>query len=637
VPVTIFQFGDFRLDWTRFELLRDGRAIKLEGKPMELLILLATRKGDLVTRTEIIERLWGSEVFVDTEHGINTAIRKIRQVLRDDPEQPRFVQTVMGRGYRFIGPISEAHLPPSALQPEPAAPGAIDVATTITTPQSSVSETGTPSHRPRLRSWLLIGASAVVVFCIVALTLRAHWSRERSARAATSNIQSIAVIPLDNLSGDPAQNYFADGMTDELTTMLAKNSTLHVTSRTSATQYKSAHRPLRDIANDLGVDGILEGSVERTGGKVHMTLQLIQASTDTHVWAESYDRNANDVVTLPEDAAQAIAKRLRSTVAVLKPASYVSPEAHDAYLHGRYLWYAGQNDKAGEYFRKATQLQPDYALGWSGLSMYYGAGAVDSLLNPEESLEPMEVAARKAVELDDSLPEAHLVLGASLFLHKWDWAAADQELLRAIELDPKFAEAIHFRAKVLAALNRHQEAIAAQKKAMEIDSFARPFALAYSYQLGRRYDAAITDATERRESMPNDSGLHWVLAVTYRCKGMDKESVQMLEQQFLLSGDKSSAASIRRAFEQGGYNAVLHAQISDLERKSAKQYVSPVELALLYAQLGQREKTLALLEAGFRERNPAMLWIQCDPAYDFLHTEERYRSIIRKIGLPPAW
>jgi TolB-like protein/DNA-binding winged helix-turn-helix (wHTH) protein len=259
---------------------------------MELLILLAMSEGNLVTRAEIIERLWGSEVFVDTEHGINTAIRKIRQTLRDDPEQPRFVQTVMGKGYRFIGPISEAHLPPPVLHPEPASFVAIDVATAIATPQSSASETAAPSHRPRLRSWLPIGASALVVCCIMAFTLRAHWSRERSARAATSNIESIAVLPLDNLSGDPSQNYFADGMTDELTTMLAKNSTLHVISRTSAMQYKGAHRPLREIAQALGVDGILEGSVERSGDKVHMTIQLIQAPIDTHLWAESYDRNA---------------------------------------------------------------------------------------------------------------------------------------------------------------------------------------------------------------------------------------------------------------------------------------------------------------------------------------------------------
>jgi TolB-like protein/DNA-binding winged helix-turn-helix (wHTH) protein len=637
VPITIVEFGEFRLDCDAFELWRGGRSIKLERKPMELLILLAKNEGSLVTRTEIAVRLWGNDVFVDTEHGINTAIRKVRQALRDDPEQPRFVQTVMGRGYRFIGPISEAHLLPPALPLEPATHGAIGVATTIPIPQSSTRETVAPSHRPRLRSWLLIGASAVVVCCITAFTLRAHWSGEHSARAAASTIQSIAVLPLDNLSGDPAQEYFADGMTDELITMLAKNSNLRITSRTSVMQYKGAHRPLREIAQALGVDGILEGSVERADGKVHMTIQLIQASTDTHLWADSYERDANDVVTLPSEAAQAIAKRLNSAVAPPASARYVNPEAHDAYLHGRYLWFREQYEKSADYFRKATELQPDYALGWTGLADYYGAGVVDGSLDPRTALPAQNAAARKAIALDDSLAQAHLSLAAAYWLSNWDPVRADQEAQRAIEIDPKFAEAHHLRAKFLGMLNRHPEAIAAQKKAMELDPFGRPWAMAYIYILARQYDAAQTDALQRLESTPNDATLHGILSWAYRCKGMHKESVQMLESYFLLSGDKQSATDVRRAFEQGGYKAVLHWGISDTERKSAKQYVSPVNLALLHAQLGQREKTLALLEESYRQHSPLLLDIQNDPAFDFLHSDERYRSMIRKIGLPPAW
>ncbi len=648
MPVTIFEFGDLRLDCSRFELRRAGRGLKLERKPMELLILLATREGDLVSRAEIAEHLWGSEVFVDTEHGINTAIRKIRQTLRDDPEQPRFVQTVMGKGYRFIGPISEVHPPLAAKssspmlapQPESVARGAVSVPTATTAESSTVIEN--PRRRSHGRVWQIVAGSAAILLLALAAALRMHWPQHSPARGATPDIQSIAVLPLDNLSGDPAQNYFADGMTDELTTMLAKNSTLHVVSRTSAMQYKGAHRPLREIAQALGVDGILEGSVERADGKVHMTIQLIQADTDTHLWAESYDRNANDVVTLPEEAAQAIAKRLNSSAPLLKPARYVNPEAHDAYLRGMYLFYV-DTDASAAYFRKAIELQPDYAPSWAGLALYYGSG-VGGSLDPKKVLEPMEYAARKAVELDDTSPEAHLALGAALFCNEWDWAGADRELLRAIQLDPQYAEAIHRRASFLAALDRHQEAIAAQKTATEIDAFARPRALALSYVLARQYDAAITDIQQRLQSKPNDEGLLYTLYLAYRCKGMKKEAVEALEQYIAASGDntsrlgwKTSAQDVRRAWEQGGYNAILHAQINDLERKSAKQYVSPVELALLYAQLGQREKTLALLEAGLHERNPELLWIQCDPAYDFLHTDERYRSIIRKIGLPPAW
>jgi TolB-like protein/DNA-binding winged helix-turn-helix (wHTH) protein len=644
VPVTIFEFGDFRLDCNRFELWRAGVCMKLERKPMELLILLTTREGDLVTRTEIAERLWGNEVFVDTEHGINTAIRKVRQALRDDPEQPRFVQTVMGRGYRFIGPavkvqpshaMENGHISPAnGDMKEPAASAA---SPTAVPPVGTLS--GDPAAAPRshLRLWLAVGVSVALLLLMVTLTLRTYWARERLSPAATPNIHSLAVLPLDNLSGDPAQNYFADGMTDELTTMLAKNSTLRITSRTSAMQYKGAHRPLREIAQALGVDGILEGSVERTDGKVHMTIQLIQADTDTHLWAESYDRDTKDVVTLPADAAQDIAKRLNSAAPLPKPARYVSPEAHDAYLHGHYLWFSGQNDKAGEYFRKATELQPDYAPGWSGLSIYYGAGAVDALLDPRTALPAQDAAARKAVALDDAFPESHLAMAATYWLYNWDLPRADQEVLRAIELDPKFAEAHHLRAKILGALNRQQEAIEEQKKATELDPFSRPFAMALAYTMARQYDAAITDGLQRLESTPNDATLHGILYWAYRCKGMHNEAVQMLGPYFLLQGDKSSAESVRRAFEQGGYKAVVRWEISDTERKSANQYVSPVALALLHAQLGQREKTLALLEEGYRQHSPQLLDIQNDPAYDFLHTDERYRSLVQKIGLPPAW
>ena len=288
-------------------------------------------------------------------------------------------------------------------------------------------------------------------------------------------------------------------MTDELITMLAKNSTLRVVSRTSVMQYKGARRPLPEIARALGVDGILEGSIARSGEKVHMTVQLIQAPSDTHLWAESYDRDASDIVSLPREAAQTIAKRLNSAVPQAPLPRYVNPEAHDAYLRGRYLWYAGQYGKSFGYFKKATELQPDYAPGWSGLSIYYEASAIDGQKSPAETLAAGEEAARKAVQLDDSFPEAHLALCAAIFINRWDWTRSDQECKRAIELDPEFAEAYHFRAKILATLNRNQEAIEAQKKATELDPFARPFALAYSYQLARQYDAALTDALQRQD------------------------------------------------------------------------------------------------------------------------------------------
>ena len=650
VAATVFEFDDFKLDCDRFELYRAGRAVKLERKPMELLVLLATRNGNLVTRAEIAERLWGRDVFVDTEHGINTAVRKIREVLNDDPVQSRFVQTVTGKGYRFAAAVVEvrsssadaSRLPPTGVD----GPGATEMreasspanvgpeAVAARPADAPIAVADEVSRRSRLRYWLV--AAAVAAFLAVGISLGARGLRDRALnRAAVRKISSLAVLPLDNLSGDPGQNYFADGMTDELTTMLAKNSTLRVVSRTSVMQYKGARRPLPEIARELGVDGILEGSVERTGDKVHMTIQLIQGPSDTHIWAESYDRDANDVVSLPREAAQTIARKLNSAVVEQAAQRYVSPEAHDAYLRGRYLWFAGKNEEAAKYFRQATELQPDYAPGWAGLSTYYGQGAGGELY-PKDAIAKEVETATKAVELDDSFPWAHLSLGAAMFFN-WDWARGEQEISRAIELDPNLAEAYHFRSKMLSAFGRNEEAIEAEKKAMELDPFERPFGMGLTYIWARQYEAAINEARLRLETRPEDVTLHWILWEAYRRKGADKEAAQELEKLLLLQGLESSAAGVRHKFERGGYKAVVLGQLDYYKKLSEKKYVSPLESAKYEAQLGRREETLALLEEGYQHHDPELLWIQNDPAYDFLHGDERYRSLIRRIGLPPVY
>jgi TolB-like protein/DNA-binding winged helix-turn-helix (wHTH) protein/cytochrome c-type biogenesis protein CcmH/NrfG len=639
----ILQFGEFTLDCDRFELRRAGRTLKLERKPMDLLILLVTREAELVTREEIAERLWGEDVFVDTEHGINTAIRKVRYVLRDDPEQPRFVQTVMGKGYRFLGATEELRLQGVEVPRLPVAAngnGRGD-ATAISPLDETLASAESPDElRPRSRvrsGFRAAGAFAGAVFLIAAAMIGVRVLRGRELRGAQAEIHSLAVLPLDNLSGNPGQEYFADGMTDELTTMLAKDSTLRVVSRTSAMQYKGVHRPLREIAQALGVDGVVEGSVERTGDKVHMTLQLIQGPSDTHVWAESYDRDGNDIVSLPDEAAMAIAKHTNSKVLQPAPARYVNPAAHDAYLHGKYLWYQGPNEEAGKYLKKAVALQPDYAAAWAGVADYYAAGAVEGILDPRESLAPAEAAAQRAVDLDDSLPEAHNSLCAAFFFSQWDFARADRECLRAIALDPKFAESYHLRAKVLIAMHRDDEAIASQKEASELDPFSRPWALAYIYMLARQYDAALEEARQRLESDPHNATTLSMLAWIYRCKGMRAEAAKAWADGLVANGDQADAASIRRAFAQGGYRAVLLWDIGNMKKQSKSRYISPVDLAVHYAQLGEREEALNLLEEGYRQHSPQLVQdVQDEPAFDFLHSDERYRSLIKRIGLPPG-
>jgi TolB-like protein/DNA-binding winged helix-turn-helix (wHTH) protein len=642
-----FEFDDYRLDCDRFELCRAGRSLKLERKPMELLILLAAKEGHLVTRTEIAERLWEREVFVDTEHGINTAIRKSRQALRDDPEQPRFVQTVTGKGYRFIGTIREvpspAHFPgetaslpqppsPAVVSPVgippahapprlPGVPGEPRIASTSAAPRSS-----------RRRIWF----TGILAVTAIVLALLVFHSSGRSRRMPQAAVTSLAVLPLDNLSGTPGDDYLAAGLTDELTTMLAKESTLRVVSRTSAMQYKGAHRPLPEIARALGVDGVLEGSVIRTGDTVHMTIQLIQASTDTHLWAESYDRKARDVVTLPREAAQTIAKRLNVSADAQAPVRYVSPEAHDAYLRGRYLWYTDHTDKAGPYFKRATELQPDYAAGWAGLSLFYGASLVKGQLSPAEALGSQAATADKALSLDDTLPEAHLAAVGVAMVGRWDLAAADREAQRAIELDPKFAEAYHLRAKILGALNRNQEAIAAQKTSSELDPFTRVWGVAQAYMIARQYDAALADALQRLEADPSDPGLYHIISRVEHIKGLEADSAKALAKAYLLSNDAAAASEVQRAFDHGGRQELLAWRLARLRRLSASRYVSPVDLASLLVQLGRRDEAISQLEEALRQRAPGLLWIRSDPDFDPLLSNERYRLILRQVGISSA-
>ncbi|MGB9076179.1 MAG: winged helix-turn-helix domain-containing protein [Terracidiphilus sp.] len=650
----VFEFGGFKVDCDRFELSRAGRTLKLERKPMELLILLAAGNGHLITRTEIVESLWDSEVFVDTEHGINTAIRKIRQVLGDDPENPSFVQTVTGKGYRFIAPIGtvehslsgdQNRLSPTEANPlEVGGAAAAPMPTTASPTQPpTVLNASQPSdmalgnaRNSRLILWLAaFGVAVVLAFIAISPAGRGLAARFLGL-SARPEIRSLAVLPLDNLSGDPSQDYFADGMTDELITMLAKNSTLRVVSRTSVMQYKGVRRPLPEIARALGVDGILEGSIARSGEKVHMTVQLIQAPSDTHLWAESYDRSSNDVAALPGEAARDVANRLHNSLASTTPARYINPAAHDAYLQGRYLWWEGHNDASFPYFKKATELQPDYALAWFGLSSYYGAGAMFGQLDPRPALPQEDFTAQKCLQLDPSASECHLAMAGDELLSKWNVEEALRETSRAIELDPRSADAYELRSRILQVLNRQEESIQAQKTALEFNP-ADPWTLALALWIARRYDAALTDVQQRVVATPHDPILQLFLAMNYRGKGMDKESIRCLEKYYLYAEGPATADALHRAFERGGAKAAVEWQIKFVKARAAKRYVSPVDLAELYAQLGDREQTLALFEEAFRQHAPGLLWIQCDSAYDFLHSDERYRSIIKRVGLPPAY
>jgi TolB-like protein/DNA-binding winged helix-turn-helix (wHTH) protein/Tfp pilus assembly protein PilF len=647
-----YRFAEFQLDCASFELRRQGRAqkserISLERIPMELLILLLERQGSVVTRQEIVDRLWGKDVFVDTEHGINTAIRKVRQALRDNPDHPRFVQTVSGKGYRFVAETNgrletpelvERRAPRPLESPEPLGeqpprkpalseversggaegsrrPGAIE--------NSAPGPTSTKTKMIVAVAICLAAATALIFFLVRARLFP-------SAQAA--QIHSLAVLPLANLSGDPSQDYFADGMTDELITALAKNRNLRVVSRTSAMQYKGVKRPLADIARELGVDGILEGSIERAPDNVHMTVQLIYAPTDTHVWAESYDRDLSQAYSLPEELSRTIAKEVRGATSPAPAPRYISPEAHDAYLHGRYFWFTFNVSNTLPYFEKAIQLQPDYAAAWSGLADTYAVDGMQNRLSSEVS-EKAHAAALKALELDPLLGEAHNSLSAWYLFYAWDPARAEVEARRAIELDPNYAEGHHLFSYILEVEHRYEEGEVEAKRAVELDPFMHPWELGAFYVSTRQYDKAMKELSMQRVARPNDSDIALALSNLYWLKSMYKESQAEYERALDLTHDSATKAASHHAWITGGETAVERWGAANLKALARKHYIETEFVASVIAFTGDKEETLKYLELSYRNHDPDLIFIQNEPHFNFVHSDPRYQALVKKIGL----
>jgi len=377
--------------------------------------------------------------------------------------------------------------------------------------------------------------------------------------------------------------------------------------------------------------------VARSNNRVHMTVQLIYAPTDTHVWAESYDRDLKEAVSLPTDLSQVIAKEVKAAASPSNSPRNINPEAHDAYLRGRYFWFSDHYGKSQEYFEKAIQLQPDYAAAWSGLADAYIVRAVAGMSPPEEVAGKAEAAAREAVELDDSLPEAHNAMAAVYLFGHWDWKNADAESVRALELNPNYAEARHLHSYVLFAMNRPEEALQEQKRSSELDPFARPWALGFAYIRRRQYDAAINELRLRKAAQPENADVHWILTLAYHFKGMAKESSDELAQAMLLTGNQASAAAVRDAFERGGEKAVAEWHLSELKDNARKNYVAPYHFASAYATLGRKQETLKSLEDAYHEHSAQMIFLQFEPSFDFLHSEERYRALVSKMQMPPAY
>jgi TolB-like protein/DNA-binding winged helix-turn-helix (wHTH) protein/Tfp pilus assembly protein PilF len=638
-PRRAVRFGVFEVDLAAGELRKHGIRIKLRGEqPFQVLSILLEHPGEVVTREELCKKLWPTDTFVDFEHSLATAIGKIREALGDSADNPRYIETLPRRGYRFIASVTVLSADPLNADPlnkvEPATrdiPGAKDHGQVELAGKAEV-----PNAQPWSRAWKISGF-ALVLALVILLAWIVH-----SASRPSSNIRSLAVLPLESLSGDASQDYFADGMTDELITDLGQISALRVISRTSVMPYKRVHKSLPQIAHELSVDAVVEGTVLRSGEQVRITAQLIQAPADKHLWAESYEGDLRDTLALQKKVARAIAEQIRINLTpqeqtVLKNVKVVNPEAYEAYLKGRYFWNKRTADglkKAIDYFNQAIEKDPNYAQAYTGLADSYALlGDWEyGVLAPREAFPRAKAAATKALELDNTLGEAHTSLAFSLDLFDWDWASAEREFRRAIELNPGYATAHHWYAWHLSEMGRNSEAIAEMRKAENLDPLSLIISadVAEILLVAHSYDKAIEQSRKTIDMDPNFAVAHYELGQALVQKHMYKEAIAELQKAIELSGGSTTCTSnLAFAYAASGRRKEALKILSDLKNRS-KQNAS--EIALMYVGLDEKNQAMSWLEKAYEERfNPSIL---LRPAFDPLRSDPRFQNLVRRIGLP---
>jgi TolB-like protein/DNA-binding winged helix-turn-helix (wHTH) protein len=603
--VRFYRFGSFAVDVRTGELSNAGRRTPLRDQPLQLLLALLEKPGELVTREELTQRLWPAGTFVDFDRGLNKAINHLRDALRDSADHPQFIETLPRKGYRFIVPVE------------------IVTAVTLVVDGSEPAANAAPAARSRSRLWVAVALVAVIGASFAAdLGGIQRWVVGRPA----SHIASLAVIPLENLSGDPEQEYFADGMTDALITDLAKMGSLRITSRTSVMRYKATKRTVKDIGHELDVDAVVEGTVTRAGSRVRITAQLIQVSTDMHLWAEAYERDVSEVLDLQRTVATDIARRINAVVRPLDRARTVQPEAYGLYLKGRDAFHRYTSagwQQAIEHFNRAIERDPQFAPAYSGLAeTYVVAGAYDAIPS-DEALTRGRAAAARALELDERLASAHYVLATAHTWYDWDWKSAEREFRRALELNPNDALGRNWHGGYLSLRQRHDDAIGEHERARDLD----PLSLIVNTNLARalywahRYEEAIAQARRTLELDPRFGlALFW-LDGSLRHLGRVQDAVK-LRQTFT----PERAQIIARTFERDGFQAILR-ECGAAYRNSG----SPVVAARCYAQSGDTDEALSLLEACALRRCSALVNTIVEPDFDVLRGEPRFRRLLSTV------
>jgi TolB-like protein/DNA-binding winged helix-turn-helix (wHTH) protein/Tfp pilus assembly protein PilF len=623
------RFDRFQFDPDTGRLWAGAQEVRLTPKSGAVMTVLIAHAGEPVTKERLFAAVWPDTVVSDD--ALTTCIAELRRALEDDAKQPRFIETRHRRGYRFAAPLSPVE--------HGAAPTLAQPATAAVSAPAPVSPT-----RPRAK-WILGVAAAGLVALLIA-RVPAVWNS-----SSPVPIRSLAVLPLANLTGDPAQEYFSDGMTDVLITNLASLPALRVISRQSVMRYKGSAKPLPEIARELGVEGVVEGSVVRSGGRVRVTAQLIHAPTERHIWARTYERRMEDVLALQGELSRAIAEEVRLTVRAkerqrLTPERTVKPEAYDAYLLGRYHWNQRTDrslDKALSYFQAAIAADPDFALAHAGLAIAYAPRLVLGYVPPGRGLAEQKTAALRALELDPSLGEARAALG-SVRTQEWDWHAAEGEFRRAIEDDPGSTVGHLWYGWYLHALGRFDEALVQRRRAMELDPLDITVnrALAQTLAAAGQHEAALAQWKRALELEPDHAPSELQLALYHFEQGLIEEGSRYLHRaRSHTADDPMTVAQLAVACAVSGNAAEARQLLGQLKTVSARRYVSKVLPAYVHLALDERDRAFALLDEAYQDRDPLLIRVGTVGSFLYLpkdraralRSDPRFGDLLRRMGL----
>ena len=615
-PDVVVRFAEFELDLRSSELRTNGTSVRLQPQPAKILALLVRRRGETVTRDEIAQEVWGSDTFVDYEGSLNFAIRQIRNALGDDAERPLYVETVPKRGYRFVGHV--------------VAPADVPV------PIPEISP-GPSRHWRGRASKVAAGAILLAASALLVIPRSRHWLL---GRTSARPLQSLAVLPFENLSGDSSKDYFADGFTDELITELAEETKIRVVSRTSVLRYKGSHKPLPEIAKELKVDAIVEGSVSLSEQQVRITAQLIEAASDRHLWAHSYERDRKDLFSVQSEVAATITDLIRTNAGTRNLTTTVlgrrfTPETYQLYLECRTLTQTGSEDgmnHAIQCYRQVLNLDPNCASAYASLAdAYTNLGQLDNLSKGR-------TAAMKALELDSSLPEAHMTLARIKLGEDKDLAGAETEINRALALNPSDARAYTIYASVLLAHGRMADAIAAAKSARELDPFSTHIAngLGVILFMAGQNDRTIVEEEAALQLNLQDERAHYWLGYAYEQKGMYRNAIAEYEKGLPNDDHGIFLAALGRSFALAGDSKKAAEVKRKIENFPAGDFVWHYDAALFYVALGDKDRAFQLLERDLKEGGGWSVVLNADPRLAPLRSDPRFRDLVRRAGLPAA-